>query len=333
MKERIEFIDTAKGICIILVVFFHVKEVLDCDYYLDDLFSSFRLPLYFFLSGLFFKDYGSFKSFLRKKTNNLLIPFLFFYITCSVLLPNLLHICFDRQFNTVLGWPSLWAFIYPCAFPNIPIWFLWCLFLMNILFWTIQYIVYRYSPHNEAILIAVSCLIIGIMGYHFMDADMTNYGNILTALLNIPFFCIGYLFKKFEFISRLQRLSGREVLFYSILLSSILFYLTIVLSYKSSLTYYISGITGTLVILLLSYYSGRIPYVSYLGRFSIIVLVTHGMIMWSTNRLYPFFADLTNSADIATFIMAVLTLSCYTFIIPFMCRYFPHVTAQKPVFL
>lgn len=36
-----------------------------------------RMPLYFILSGLFFKDYGGFLNLLVKKANKILIPFLF----------------------------------------------------------------------------------------------------------------------------------------------------------------------------------------------------------------------------------------------------------------
>ena len=73
-SARIEWIDLANGICIILVVLFHVCH----EYPLEVQISSFRMPLYFILSGLFFKQYEGFIGFLKRKTNKLLIPFLFF---------------------------------------------------------------------------------------------------------------------------------------------------------------------------------------------------------------------------------------------------------------
>lgn len=60
--ERIEFIDLAKGVCIILVVMFHVG--IDIPH-LDII----RMPLYFIISGLFYKPYDSITSFCIKKTN------------------------------------------------------------------------------------------------------------------------------------------------------------------------------------------------------------------------------------------------------------------------
>lgn len=62
-KNRIEFIDLAKGICIILVVMYHcgLGGLIPGDKLL-------RMPLYFVLSGLFFKDYGK-ASLVKKRTN------------------------------------------------------------------------------------------------------------------------------------------------------------------------------------------------------------------------------------------------------------------------
>ena len=70
--NRIQWVDLAKGICMILVVWIHVRihyrsfhfvkfnwVALVCYY--------FRMPLYFFLSGLFFKTYDSYRTFLGDK--------------------------------------------------------------------------------------------------------------------------------------------------------------------------------------------------------------------------------------------------------------------------
>ena len=70
-NNRIAYIDLAKGFCIVLVVLFHAKGVLNIHYASDTFLGSFRLPLYFFLSGLFFKDYGGLSKFFIKKTNRL----------------------------------------------------------------------------------------------------------------------------------------------------------------------------------------------------------------------------------------------------------------------
>ena len=84
MTKRIEFADLAKGICIMLVVLLHVFG--DMSGVIIKIMNLFRMPLYFVLSGLFFKTYDGFITFLKKKTNKLLIPF--FFILVFVVIPT-----------------------------------------------------------------------------------------------------------------------------------------------------------------------------------------------------------------------------------------------------
>lgn len=62
VKPRIEFIDLAKGVCILFVVLGHCS--VGTDGYIP---GALRMPLYFILSGLFFKDYGGFSYLFEKK--------------------------------------------------------------------------------------------------------------------------------------------------------------------------------------------------------------------------------------------------------------------------
>lgn len=78
-NKRIEFIDLAKGICILMVVIRHCELPLNIPG-----FQNLRMPLYFVLSGIFFKTYGGFSDFIRRKTNKILVSFLFFYILAYI---------------------------------------------------------------------------------------------------------------------------------------------------------------------------------------------------------------------------------------------------------
>lgn len=93
MKKRIQYIDLAKGFCIILVVAYHVNKAFHFKQFplFWDTLSVFRMPLYFFLSGLFFKEYEGFFGFSLRKVNKLLIPFFFFHIVTSFTLSNILN--------------------------------------------------------------------------------------------------------------------------------------------------------------------------------------------------------------------------------------------------
>ena len=83
-SKRIDFVDLTKGVCIILVVMTHIGgafEQLDRG----SMLSCFRMPLYFFISGVFFKPYEALSGFILRKINKLIIPFLFFYLSAFLL--------------------------------------------------------------------------------------------------------------------------------------------------------------------------------------------------------------------------------------------------------
>lgn len=73
-KERIEYIDLMKGICIILIILLH-NNILFTEN-VNDMLKNMRIPLYFTLSGLFYKEYNGFYDFITRKFNKLIIPFI-----------------------------------------------------------------------------------------------------------------------------------------------------------------------------------------------------------------------------------------------------------------
>lgn len=65
-KNHIDYIDLAKGFCIMLVVLYHVMGHFNIENNSFTLgLQSFRIPLYFILSGLFFKTYDGIIGFLK----------------------------------------------------------------------------------------------------------------------------------------------------------------------------------------------------------------------------------------------------------------------------
>ena len=125
-KVRIDFIDLAKGVCIVLIVLGHTGIAVDYPG-----LTLMRTPLYFALSGLFFKDYGGFMQFLVRKTNKILVPFLFFYI-CSYAIFYLCNLLFPGLIvSDARGILDVFTQV---QYFNGPIWFLLALFWCNIAF-------------------------------------------------------------------------------------------------------------------------------------------------------------------------------------------------------
>ena len=165
------------------------------EYWAADSLKIFRMPLYFMLSGLFFKSYENFKSFLVRKVNKLLIPFLFFYITSSILFPIALQSVGLKVKNSVTGISSLWAFITPEHFTNMPIWFLLCLFIVNVIFYGFYLLSKRLSEKYSTIILIALTVTSGVLGY-----TLSWGGNlpmfIDSSLSAMPFFLVGYLMKQ-----------------------------------------------------------------------------------------------------------------------------------------
>lgn len=335
-KKRIEYIDLAKGLCIILVVFYHVLNHLHVKSEYVFLLSTFRMPLYFFLSGLFFKEYEGIVGFLIRKTNKLLIPFLFFYITTSFLLPNILFLLGITVSHTEsIGIQGLWAFIMKEEFANDPLWFLWCLFLVNILFYGCILAVKRccVSKCRQAMLITTFCFAVGAFNSIFIAKQVNILGFLDTAMAAMPFFSIGYLFNKFTDI--LQPNSWDKYLpIFIVGCIALTFILGGRCSYMHNVFHigpfsqYLCGITGTLSVIFISKMVRDLPLISYWGRYSIMILVSHGLLL---QVFVPLIRKVHLSVPIATIVILTMVMFSYQIIIPLMKKYLPYVTAQKDV--
>ena len=319
--SRIEYIDLAKGICIFLVVLDHIAGNGYFDggnYPMNDIFEQTRMPLYFILSGLFFKDYaGGIREFLLRKANRILIPYLFFMALYRVSAKAVWLL-------TGIGIGDVWA----------PLWFLLCLFWMNIVFATLYYIVKRLIPDGikSEIILGLIVLGIGIAGYLAGDLPL----NIGTALTSLPFLWMGYFLNR-----RLHFLQLGITRWWSLLTAIVLlamlhftyagdnfFYLNI---YNAPLfLIYLSGLLGTLGVLLLSRGIRWLPVISYIGRYSIIVLCTHMAVVKAVIAALCLLPIGWDDADIVpSLIVLALTIVGCMFCCWFLSKYLPWFTAQK----
>lgn len=325
MKDRIEYIDLAKGICILLVVLDHISGsgyFAGGDYPMNEIFEQTRMPLYFILSGLFFKDYaGGIREFLLRKFNRILVPYLFFMC---------LYIVAVKAVYLLTGFSlgEVWA----------PLWFLLCLFWMNFIFATAYYAVRKAFAGellSETVLGAIM-LVIGIGGYYAGDLPL----SIGSAMTSMPFLWMGYL------LNRKMKFFGLEIgtawsLLTSIVLLVALHYMYVgenffyLNSYSAPLAMiYLSGVMGTLAVLLLSRVVKRLPVISYIGRYSIIVLCTHmaivRIIMAVASTLPAYGEDTIWSSNVVqSFCILALTLACCIACCWLLSRYLPWFTAQK----
>ena len=137
VESRSALLDIAKGIGILLVVFGH-----QIDYFHLDFPSAypfiylFHVPLFFFLSGVFFKDSDKVWPFIKKKFVRLYIPYLLaniFFFAIEMIRAR--HI--GEAYDGTLRWKDLLlAVIGMWPVPSMlsrPTWFLLVLFRICIL--------------------------------------------------------------------------------------------------------------------------------------------------------------------------------------------------------
>ena len=300
--KRIPYFDLAKGVCILLVMWFHLGVHTPFDPYLD----AIRMPLYVFLSGLFFKTYGGILQLMYKKTKKLLIPFFFFYLTTSVLLPILAHNLLGINFETGQDWRLLYAFLTYHDFPNIPLWFLWGLFMLNVAF----YVLHRFIKSD--ILLGLCCFVLGIV----LGKILSLPASISKAFVYIFYFYLGYMATRHDIIGRLP---VRKALPLALLLFVALGFFNPASDVLLYIQQTLLSVAGVLALLLLCKVIKHLPYISYVGRYSIMLLVTHEPLI----RLL----DVVHIGN--PYVCFLILTASYLLIIPFMRRYMPYVTAQK----
>ena len=182
---RIEWIDIAKGIGIILVIMGHtINDEISRYIY------GFHMPLFFFLSGLCCKPQKySFSQFVRSKTASLIIPYLFFFfVTYLIWLPMSGR---DAVVNELPWWkPLCWvgygafAPTMECVFKSHKrvLWFLPCLFCTEILF----YVVAKCPQRWHQWILVLLCLVVGVL------IPINLPWGINNALVALIFFYLGY---------------------------------------------------------------------------------------------------------------------------------------------
>ncbi len=293
-----------------------------------------RMPLYFVLSGMFFKTYGGLGDLGFRKINKLIVPFLFFCIIGYVypyiysfyemtrgLTPGLYYHLSD---NFTLDYD------YWCKpnWPNNPVWFLLCLFWDNMVF----YIIMKYCRAEWGRALAV--ILLGVAGYSLAYNEVRLPLFTDAAMSSMPFFYMGYLLKNSGILYPNNRRNSEFAIGVCLILAAML------VSYfnKSYYEFYINAVKGNILTvyvvsaamvtgtLLLCKRIGRLPYVSYIGRYSVIVLGFHMCLIPVFTRVQHLFGM---SSDILNFLLLLLVMPL---VIKFSLRCLPRFTAQRDLF-
>lgn len=301
---RLNWIDSLKGIGIILVVLGHHSLPAALDTYI----FSFHMPLFFFISGFLF-DFGKYSkssaNFVKGKFRSLIVPyFLFASLTClfyclldAVYQPGITNI----EFCDANALHRIYSIVYalgPLISYNPPLWFLPCLFVTELLFYGFMK---RYYAEPRKLVFWL--IIIGILGYLYAAyVPIRLLWNADVALTAVVFYGAGNLFKSLfslegksvsclvlELNSRfLKGIFEHDNIFNGILILLNVLYLGYLsgfptteimnmntLEYGDFLSFYLLAFSGTLAFVFSFKRIGSSKILEYYGRNSLIVLAFH----------------------------------------------------------
>lgn len=335
-KQRITYVDTLKGICILLVVFMHCGLPVDSSNemvrHINDALRTYRMPTYYFLSGIFFKTYSGLNEFARRKVNNIIIPLVFFYIL-NVFGSILYSFCscmamrqaFHFEWNTILD------IFYRTELriqAVVPLWFLLSLFWANLIFYILR------TKFNDLV-VFVSVALLATAGFLLGIYHINLPLFFTSSLVGLPYFVLGHYVKQHGWLEGTVTKWKGVLLFIAVAAIVLIFardYNKVDTLGTFLLYRYLIPFASVLSLFwLCKCFPHRIPVVTFLGRYSLIVLGTH---MFLVSYLYLLPVSLFGEENkwlwrLFLFISIVLL---ELIIVPFMRDKFPRFTAQQYFF-
>ncbi len=284
-NARVEYIDVAKGISILLVAVHHsalrkfFPEIIDS-------MSLFRMPLFFFLSGIFFTWLATPRVFLWKKFDALLKPY--FTVTLALLFLEVIYFGgnFEKQLIGLLYGNGKWL-------DWTPLWFLTHLFAL----YCFSYFLYKYANFKNvpALLKIVILILFLLAGATFIrlfwkipvtvvDFRFYIYGlpySIDILLITSVFFISGQLLGKrlLKFHHSIFVFCFALILFLSISIFSDAYIGLNRRVYREPFLATLGAISGIYIILSLSWYLSKYTRLRkillLMGEGSLFILVFH----------------------------------------------------------
>lgn len=274
MQERNTWVDYAKGIGIILVVYGHVARgvfnaglPMDEGRYVlvDSIIYSFHMPLFFFLSGLFFYD-----SLMKRGTTGLIVNKI-----DTIVYPFLLWSLLQGLFEVILsdytnGDVTLSQVVFSLVWsPRAQFWFLYALFLVFVV------CSFVYARAGRRLFLPI--LLVFSALYVFRQ-EMVSNSAVQFVLANAVFFALGIWVNEIK-ASLLARHTQLMLLFGALfVLGQYVFHITLGLTWDvGGLPVLVLATISILFMVTLSMWLGqfRIQWLLFVGASSMTIYLLH----------------------------------------------------------
>jgi len=267
-SQRLNYLDYAKGIGIILVILGHIFS--KSELFIKNYIYSFHMPLFFLISGILYfvfeKKKYSIKNYFKKNVSLLFLPYLLWgLIFCKFTLKNLLLLLYGSQISLSKA-GSLSS-----------LWFIPCFFISNVVF--------ILFCHQKKDLNKVIIFLIGVLGSIFLPRIEIGYPfSIDTAFSGVTFIIIGYYISKYF----LKFLKNKVILMFLGILSIFSFFnsnnnyiLMATRVFNNNVLFYIFAIIGSLFIISLSMNlsNKKLQILDFFGENSLLILMIHKLVI------------------------------------------------------
>ncbi|QCR24117.1 acyltransferase family protein [Pontibacter sp. SGAir0037] len=287
-NQRLHYLDVCRAVVIALVVIFHAHPT---SAGIIGWFAWFRMPSFFILSGLLYKQpqQQDLWRFVKKRTSNLLVPYFAYGFLFIIVLSNFNLL--DKIFITYPQLKATFLLFYGGRAmkgdPFLVFWFINCLYLSLMLFTLI-----RMRAKNELQVIGTiaAFYVAGMAMNHFIRFSLP--WNINVAFIALTYFAIGFYSQRF--INSINQDFRKYLPLLGILLAfcCTLFYLSDIGLFQLQVDMRASKISDpllnilvppifTLTILMLAMLLSRTalqPFLSYVGQNTLPILYLHIMI-------------------------------------------------------
>ncbi|WP_340820846.1 acyltransferase family protein [Methanolobus sp. WCC4] len=308
--KHVDWIDTAKGIGILLVVVGHAP----INTKITRIIFAFHMPFFFFISGYLFnyqKYKGHIKQFTFNKTKRLIIPYFFtnlFILSTLVLISCIRTTSINFELFSIENFIGIiygnGAPLFPATtYTNwicVPSWFLVCLFCSNIL---LYFILTVYE--NKSTFLSYSLILFFILtGWKISEYIFLPWG-IDIAFVSMIFVCSGY------FVRTNNIIDIREDNFNAYIFAFICILFIIIVSgsgrvdmnlrkYPNFFLFIMGGLLGTYITVELAKMINKNKtiisnFFNYLGKYSIIILLYH---LFATKTFLVFMESFISFPDI-----------------------------------
>lgn len=273
MQERNAWVDYAKAIGIILVVYGHVARgvfnaglPMDQDDYLlvDSVIYSFHMPLFFFLSGLFFYD-----SLVKRGKAGLIInkvdTIIYPFIVWS-LLQGLIEVVLSSYTNGDVTLGQVFSLLWS---PRAQFWFLYALFLVFV----VCSLVYARADRRYFLPLL---LVFGVLYVLSRDLAVGSVGKFIFG--NAVFFALGIWFNEIKAYFLARHVPLTLLLGASFVAGQYLFHVTFGLSWEVGGWPVLSLATvSILFVVALSMWLGRLrmAWLLFIGASSMTIYLMH----------------------------------------------------------